>query len=68
MSGDVNVGVVFGRLRRQMHYGVDQTDSTTDVHIVTPLDDFISKHRASSSRIPFSSLPPTCRNDFYGRA
>jgi hypothetical protein len=63
MCGAINVGAVFGRVRRQVHYGVDETDSTTDAHIVTYLDDFVSKHRACKYKILFSSLPPNCPKD-----
>ncbi len=64
MSAAINVGNVLGRMRREVHYGVDETDSTTDVHIVTPLDVFLSKPRACKYGILFSSLPPNCRKDF----
>ncbi len=43
MRGAVNGGAGFGRLRRQVHFGVVDTDSTTEVQIITPLDDFYSK-------------------------
>ena len=51
-----------------MHSGVVDTDSTPDVQIVKPLDDFFSKHRNCKSHIPFSSLDVSYRKDFYGRA
>ncbi len=60
MSGIVNVGVVLG----QVHYGVDETDPTTDVQFLILLDNFASKHRACKSEISFSSLPQSCRKDF----
>ncbi len=41
MRGAVNVGAVFGRLRRLVHSGVVDTDSTPDVQIITPLVDFL---------------------------
>ncbi len=68
MRGAVNVGAVFGRLRRQVHSGVVDTDSTPDVQIITPLVDFFSKRRSCKSHIPSSSLNVNCRKDFYGRA
>ncbi len=41
MRGAVNVGAVFGRLRREVHFGVVDPDSTTEVHIIMPLDDLL---------------------------
>jgi len=32
--------------RREVHSGVVDTDSMPDVQIITPLDDFFSKHRS----------------------
>ena len=43
MRGAVNGGAGFVRLRREVHSGVVDTDSTTEVQIITPLDDFFSK-------------------------
>jgi len=54
--GADKVGAAFGRLRRHVHSGVVDTDSTPDVHIITPLDDFFSKHR-SCKYLTFPSLP-----------
>jgi len=67
MRGAVNVGAGFCRLRRQVHSGVDDADSTPDVHIITPLNMCFSKHRSFKSHIPFSSLDVSRRKDFYGR-
>ena len=39
MSDSVIIGAVFGRLLRQAHSGVDNTDSMPDVHIITSLND-----------------------------
>jgi hypothetical protein len=39
-GGAVNVGVGLGRLRREVHSGVVDTDSTPDVPIITPLEHF----------------------------
>ena len=36
--GVVNVGAGLGRLRREVHSGVVDTDSTPDVHIITLLE------------------------------
>ena len=41
MSGAVNVGEVFRRLRREVHSGVVDTDSTTEVQTIAPLDVFL---------------------------
>jgi hypothetical protein len=38
--GAVNVGAGLGRLRRELHSGVVDTDSTPDVQIITPLEHF----------------------------
>ena len=67
MRGAVNVGAVFCRLRREVHSGVVDTDSTPDVQIITPPNVFFSKQRSCKSHIPFSSLDVSCRVDFYGR-
>ncbi len=64
MRGAVKVGAVFGRLRRHVHVGVVDTDSTPDVQIITPLVDFFSKRRSCKSHIPFSSLDVNCRKDY----
>ena len=66
--GVVNVGAVFGRLRREVHSDVVDTDSTTEVHTITLLEHFVSKHRNVKAHIPFSTLNASCRKDFYGRA
>ena len=68
MRGAVNVGPVFGRVRREVHFSDVDTDSTTEVQIITPLENFVSKHRNVKAHIPFSTLNPSCRKDFYGRA
>ena len=52
-SGAVNVGACLGRLRREVHSGVVYTDSTPRVQILTPLEEFSSKHRAVKGLIPF---------------
>ena len=36
MRGAVNGGADFSRLRREVHSGVVDTDSTPDVQIITP--------------------------------
>ena len=61
-------GAGLGRLRREVHSGVVDTDSTPDVQIATPLEQFLSKHRAVKALVPFSTLNPSCRKDFYDRA
>ncbi len=68
MKGAINVGAVFGRVRREVHFDVVDTDSTTEVRTITPLEHFVSKHRNVKAHIPFSTLNPSCRNDFNGRA
>ncbi len=67
MSGAINVGSAFGRMRRRVHSGVDDTDLVPDVQIITPLDVFLRKHRPCKSLIPLSFLPPKCRKDFYDK-
>jgi hypothetical protein len=68
MRGAVNGGAGFVRLRREVHSGVVNTDPTPDVQIVSPLDDFLSRHRSCKALITFSELYATCRKDFYGKA
>jgi hypothetical protein len=63
--GVVNVGTCFGRLRREVHSGVDNIDSTPAVQIITALDDYCSKHRSCKAIIPFSYMPPICRKNLY---
>ncbi len=64
----VNVGAAFERVRRLVHAGVVIAESTSGILIITPLDAFFSEHRGCKSRIPFSSLPASCRTDFYDKA
>ena len=68
MSGAVNVEAVVGRVRREVHPLVDNTDFSTDVHLIKPLDDFFSRRRACKAPIPFSDLPPSRRKAFNDRA
>ena len=67
MRGAVNGGADFSRLRREVHSGVVDTDSTPDVQIIKPLVVF-SKHRNCKSNNPFSTLDVSCRKKIYGRA
>ena len=62
--GVVNVGAGLGRLRREVHSDVVDTDSTPDVQIIKPLDDFFSKHRNFKSHNPFSTLDVIYRKKF----
>jgi hypothetical protein len=64
----VNVQADFGRLRREVHSGVVDTDSTPDVQIITLLEEYLSKHRFVKALDPFSILNPRCRKDFYDKA
>ncbi len=41
MRGAVNARAVLGRMRREVHSAVVDTDSTTEMHIITPLDIFL---------------------------
>jgi hypothetical protein len=68
MRGAVNGGAGFGRLRRQVHFGVVDTDSTIEVQIITPPNVFFWKQRSCKSHISFFSLDVSYRKDFYGRA
>ena len=65
--GAVNVGAGLGRLRREVHSRVVDTDSTPDVQIITPLEEFKRKHRVIKGLILFSTLNPSHRNQLYGR-
>ncbi len=67
MRGAVSFDTVFGRVRPEVHFDVVDTDSTTEVHTITPLEHIVSKHRIVKAHIPFSTLNPSCRKDFYGR-
>ena len=67
MSGANNVGSALGSMRRHVHSGVDDTDITSDVQIITPLDVFLSKYRACKSLIPLSFLLAKCRKDYYDK-
>ena len=51
----VNVWAVFTRLRREVHSGVVDTDSTPDVHIITPLDIFLVN--IALTNLTFPSIP-----------
>ncbi len=68
MRGSFNVEAGFGRLRREVHSRVVDTDLTPDVQIIAPLVVFFSKRRSCKSHIPFFSLDVKCGKDFYGRA
>ncbi len=67
MRGAVNVGAGFDRLRREVHLDVDDVDSTPNVQIVTPLEEYFSIHRFVKAHVPFSDLDPIYRNDFYDK-
>ncbi len=55
MSGAVNVGAVFERVRPQVHSGFVNTESTPDILIITPLDVFLKVNNAVAS-LAFLSL------------
>ena len=50
--GAVNVGAVFSRLRRKVNSGVVDTDSTPDVKIIKPRDDFLVNITLASLTFP----------------
>ncbi len=50
-----------------MHSRVVDTDSTPDVQIITPLEDFLSKDRVIKALIVFSIVNPSYLKIFYGR-
>ena len=66
--GAVNVGACLGRLRWEVHSRVVDTDSTPDVQIIMPLEEFLGKHRVIKALILFSTLISIYRKKFYGRA
>ena len=68
MRGAVNARAVLGRMRREVHSCVVDTDSTTEVQTISPLEQFLCKHRNVKAHIPFSTLNPSCPKDFYGMA
>ena len=55
MRGAVKFGAVLGRLRRQVHSSVVDTDSAPDVQIITPLVDFLVNIALANPTLP--SLP-----------
>ncbi len=67
MGDAVNFKAALGRQPREVHSGVDNTDLLPDVHDVTPLDDFLSRHRYCKVLIPFSDMLVRCRKDFYNK-
>ena len=68
MSGAVNVEVVIDRVRREVYPSANNTNLSTDVQPIKPLDEFFSRRRACKVIFPFSDLPPSCRKDFYDKA
>jgi hypothetical protein len=68
MGDAVNVEAALGRQPREVHSGVDNTALLPDVQDVTPLDDFLSRHRYCKALTPFSDMPVSCRKDFYNMA
>jgi hypothetical protein len=54
-------------MRREVHSGVVDTDSTTEVQTITPLEHLLSKSRNVKAHILFSTSNPSCRKDFYDR-
>ena len=68
MRGAVNARAVLGRMRRDVHYyAVVDTESMTEVQIISPLEHYFSKHRNVKAHILFSTLNPSRHKDFYGR-
>ncbi len=55
IRGAVNIGAAFGRLRGEVHSGVVDTDSTTEVQTITPLDAFLVN--IALAHLTFPSLP-----------
>ena len=60
-------GAGLGRLRREVHSRVVEPDSTPDVQIITPFEDFLIKHRVIKALILFSTLNTSHHKIFYGR-
>ncbi len=52
MSGAVDVGDAFERVRRQVHSSVVNTESTFDILIITPLDVFLVNIVVASLAFP----------------
>ena len=65
LRGAVNVEASFGRPRREVHSGIVDINSTSDVHVFTPLEEYLSKHGVVKALVPLSTLIPSCRKDFY---
>ncbi len=66
--GAVNVGAGLGRLRREVHSGVVDTDSMPDVQIIAPLEEIFSKNRAIKAPILFLTLNPIYSKKIYDKA
>ena len=58
-GGVVNVGAGLGGWRREVHSGIVDADSAPDVRIITPLEEFLSKHGVIKALIFFSTLNPS---------
>ena len=67
MSGAVIVEAVVGRVRREVYIPDDNTDVSTVVKLIKPLDDFVSRRRACKALISFSDLPSSYSKDFYDK-
>ena len=67
MGDAVNVEAALGRHPREVHSGVDNTELLPDVQDVTPLADFLSRHRYCKALIPFCDMSVSYRKDFYNR-
>ena len=52
MRGAINGGACVDRLRRQVHFAVVDTDSTTEVQIITPPDVFLVNNALASLTFP----------------
>ena len=52
MSGAVKIGDAFERVRRQVHSGVVNTDLTSDIRIITPLDIILVNFAVASLAFP----------------
>ena len=68
MSGAVTVGAAFEPVRRQVHSGVVNTESTPDILIITPLDVFLVNIAVASLAFPSLLCQQVAVQFFYDKA
>ena len=56
------------RPRRRAQFSIEDTLSSTNVMLLSPLDDYVVHNRASRRKTSFGSLRLQCRKDLADRA